>query len=265
MLPRYDFHIHSAFSVCADPSMTLRAIVAEAERLRLQAIGITDHYYGPDRVGEQAAVGRELAEIETPVELYFGVEAGFGYKLGRHPLSREEQLRHGFQYAIGSHHSTYLREYDIEKIVATQHEHHLKTCEDPSIDVLGHPWRFLKPEFEREGWPWLETMKVVPESMTRELARAAVETGTAVEMNTTSNLTNLKVPESYHREYAEYLAILAEEGVAFSLATDAHQVSELATVETALGVAGGLGLTDERIWAPECEPVNEPVPRAGTT
>ncbi len=260
MAPRYDFHIHTAFSTCADQEMSLTDLIAGCEKLGFVKIGITDHYYGADKLDRQCAVLEEIRALSTPVEVYFGVEAGFGYKLGRHPLSREEQAEHGFQYAIGTHHSSYIKgEYDLEKIVATHHEYHLKTVQDPSIDVLGHPWRFLKPEFERAGWPWLNSMKPVPESMSRELARAAVENGKAIEINTTSNLTSLKQPESYYREYEEYIALLNEEGVTFSLASDTHQVSELETMLVAWEVAERIGIPDGRIWSPSCAPANAPV------
>ena len=248
MAPKYDFHIHTSLSACANPAMTLDAIVAECERLGLESIGITDHL-GLDQLERNSALRRDIEALDTPMGVYLGAEVGYAWKLKTHALTAEDKAKYGFQYAIGSHHSTYLREYDLEKIVATQHEYHLRTCEHPVMDILGHPWRFLYEEFRRQEWPWMDTMKVVPEKMTRELGQAARETNTAVEINTTSNLCMKFNPESYY-EYVAYLAILAEEGVTFSLGSDAHELNEFETIRLAWQVVDRLGIGDDRIWHP---------------
>jgi len=236
--------------------MTLDAIVRGCEQVGLETIGIADHLNRPEDAERNALLRKDIEQLDTPVRVYFGAEVGFAFKLGRHPLTVEDKQRLGYQYAIGSHHSTYLREYDLERIVQVQHEYHLATCADPVIDVLGHPWRFLYEEFKRTGWPWIDTMKCVPESMTRELAHAAVQTGTAVEINTTSNLCMKFQPESYFEEYVQYLSILAEEDVTFSLGSDAHELNEFEMIRLAWDVVDRLGIPDERIWRPAGDPAN---------
>ncbi|HUU43765.1 MAG TPA: PHP domain-containing protein, partial [Planctomycetota bacterium] len=249
------FHIHTNLSACANPAMTLAAIVSGCERVGLESIGIADHL-APDGHERNAALLREIEKLDTPLRVYLGAEVGWAFKLGTHPMTSEQKETHGFQYAIGSHHSTYLKEYDLARIVELQHAHHLKTCEHPGIDVLGHPWRFLYEEFRRTGWPWINTMTCVPESMTRELGRAAVETGTAIEINTTSNLCMKFQPESYFEEYVAYLSVLAGEGVTFALGSDAHELDEFETIRLAWDVVDRLGIGDDRIWHPACPPAN---------
>ncbi|KPJ52502.1 MAG: hypothetical protein AMS16_06315 [Planctomycetes bacterium DG_58] len=257
MAPKHDFHIHTNLSACANPAMTLSAVVAECERQGLESIGITDHL-GLDQMARNSAIRTDIAALHTPVNVYLGAEVGYAWKLNRHALTREGKQQYGFQYAIGSHHSTYLKEYDLEKIVAVQHQYHLKTCENPVMDILGHPWRFLYEEFKRRGWPWIDTMKCVPESMTRELGQAARETETAIEINTTSNLCMKFQPDSYFAEYVAYLAVLAEEGVTFALGSDAHELHELKTIRLAWEVVDRLGIPQGRIWHPTCSPANPP-------
>jgi len=259
MAPKHDFHIHTALSACANDAMTLEAIVTGCERVGCESIGITDHL-APDGHERNSSIRKEIEALTTPVKVYLGAEVGYAWKLETHAMTAEQKAEYGFQYAIGSHHSTYLKEYDLAKIVRVQHQYHLKTCEQSSIDILGHPWRFLYESFTRAGWPWIDTMKCVPESMTRELARAAIETGTAIEINTTSNLCMKFQPESYFEEYVDYIAILAEEGVTFSLGSDAHELDEFETIKLAWDVVDRLGIPDERIWHPSCPPANRPRP-----
>jgi histidinol phosphatase-like PHP family hydrolase len=258
MAPKTDFHIHTELSACAARDMTLAAVIEGVEAAGVAAIGIADHLNAREHAERNALVRKEIEQLDTPVEVYLGAEVGFAYKLGRHPLTGEDKARLGYQFAVGSHHSTYLKEYDLDRIVRRQHEYHLATCADPVIDVLGHPWRFLYESFQRAGWPWIDTMKCVPESMTRELARAAIESGTAIEINTTSNLCMKFQPESYFEEYVDYVAILAEEGVTFSLGSDAHELHEFETIHLAWEVVDRLQIGDERIWRPIGPPANRP-------
>ncbi|HUV39922.1 MAG TPA: PHP domain-containing protein [Planctomycetota bacterium] len=249
MAPKHDFHIHTNRSACANEAMTLSAIVRECERLGLESIGIADHL-GRDQLERSAGLRKDIEALDSPVDVYLGAEVGYGWKTQTHGLTEGQKQQHGFQYAIGSHHSTYLREFDLEKVVRLQHEHHLKTCANPAMDILGHPWRFLYEEFKRCEWPWIDTMTCVPESLTRELAHAAVETGTAIEINATSNLCMKFQPDSYFEEYVAYLAVLAEEGVTFALGSDAHELHELKTSRLTWEVVDRLGIPDDRIWHP---------------
>ena len=244
-----DYHIHTGLSNCANPAMTLGAIVRECERLGLEEIGIADHLYG---IGPapNANLRKEIEQLQSPLRVRLGIEAGFNGRLGTHPITVADKQKYGFDYAIGSHHSTYVKEHNLNRIIELQHEGHLKTCRHPAIDVLGHPWRFLYEEFRERGWPWFDTVTVVPKGLTRELGRVAKATGTAIEINATSNLCMKFNPPSYLVGYIDYLAILASEGVMFSLGSDAHELAELSTASQTWEVVDQLGLTDDRIWHP---------------
>ena len=244
-----DYHVHTTLSKCAGPAMTLGAIVGECERFGMEEIGIADHLYGDD-FARNAALRKEIEQVQSTVRIRFGVEAGFNTRLGSHVITPEAKRKFGFEYAIGSHHSAYVKEHNVNCIIELQHEAHLKTCHDPAIDVLGHPWRFLYEEFRDKSWPWFDTVTVVPKGLTAELGRTAKATGTAIEINATSNLCMKFNPSSYFEEYVDYLAILASEGVMFSLGSDAHELGELQTNSLVWQVVERLGLTDDRIWHP---------------
>jgi histidinol phosphatase-like PHP family hydrolase len=244
--PRYDFHIHTKYLGCANGTMEVPAIVQACRHLGVTSLGITDHLNTFDK-----------AELHRPIlrDIYFGVELNFTGRDQEFAYNREVQEAYGFQFAIGGIHSAYLEEYDVKKLVDIQHRHHLKTCQDPLVQVLVHPYWFGRGEFERHGWPWFSSMKVVPERYVRELGQAAKETGTAIEINGKANLQNPAFDQAYVLEYYEFLSILVEEGATFSCGSDAHDIGHLAAVQATWDMAEQLRLSPEQIWHPQGAPV----------
>ncbi len=252
---KWDFHIHTKYLGCANETMEVSAIVRECERLGMTAIGITDHLNRPDQIELHNAIREDIEKLETDIDVWFGVELNFTACDGGFVYDEEIRERIVFQFAIGGIHGTYLDEYDLKKIVDIQHRHHLKTCEDPLVGVLVHPYWFGKGEFDNKNWPWFDSMKAVPESYARELGQAARETATAIEINACANLDSPNYSDAYVEEYFEYLSIMAEEGATFAVGSDAHRIERLAAIEAAWKMIARLGLAEDRIWRPACEPM----------
>jgi len=255
--PRCDYHIHTKYLGCANGTMEVAAVVAECEKLGVTSLAITDHLNSPDRLADHAPILDDIRALETDVEVFFGAELNFTGAGEGFVFSDEIKAEHGFGFGIGGIHAAYLDDYSEEKLVSVQHEHHLRTCRDPLVDVLVHPYWFWKGEFDKRGWPWFTSMKAVPESCARELGAAAKETGTAIEINTAAIFVNPQYDEAFVAEYVDYLAIIAEEGAVFSVGSDAHDIGQLATIEKGWKVVEKLGLSAERVWSPKCEPVME--------
>ncbi len=253
--PRYDFHIHTKYLKCANETMDVPAIVAECERLGVTAIGITDHVNKLEQLELHRPIRDDIEALDTDVAVYFGVELNFTGCDAGFPFDEAIKDEYGFQFAIGGIHGTYLEAYDLAKLVDIQQRHHLKTCRNPLLDVLVHPYWFGKHEFDRNGWPWFDSMKAVPERYVRELGQVARETGTAIEINACANLDNGAYSRDYVKEYLEFLSILAEEGPTFSVGSDAHDINRLAAIRSAWEAAEGLGLTEERIYRPAGAPL----------
>lgn len=252
---RCDFHIHTKYLGCANQAMEVAAILAECARLGVASLGITDHLNSLDKLDLHRPIKRDLLAARAPIDLYFGVELNFCEMDGEFAFSAEVKEQLGFQFAIGGVHGTYLEEFDAQAIVEIQHRHHLKTCRDPLVDVLVHPYWLAPGEFKKKGWELFDSMDVVPESFARELGQLARETGTAIEINTAAILVNPAYSERYRREYVDYLAAVAAEGPRFALGSDAHGLEHLGTITTAWQVAEQLGLGPERIWMPDCDPL----------
>ncbi len=253
---KYDFHIHTKYLGCADATMEIPSIVNECERLGVTSLAITDHLNSLDQLELHIPIRKDIEKLNTGIEVYFGVELNFtGYDQG-FAFSREIKEKYGFQFAIGGIHAAYLEEYNLKKLIDIQHKHHIKTCQDPLIQVLVHPYWFGKSEFDRNGWPWFNSMRVVPEAYVRELGEVSRETGTAIEINGKANLKNPSFSKVYVKEYFDFLSILAEEGTILSLGSDAHTFSDLTVIQDTWKVTERLGLSEERMWRPECKPMN---------
>ncbi len=252
--PRLDFHIHTQYLRCADATMEVAAIVRECGRLGVRQIGITDHLNSLDKLPLHTLIRRDIESLARPVpDVFFGVELNFTGCDQGFAYNADIQAQVGFQFAIGGIHAAYLETYDLKKLVDIQHRHHLKTCADPLVDVLVHPYWFSKGEFDRNGWPWFDSLAAVPERYARELGQAARETGTAIEINASANLVNAN--QKYVEEYLEFLAAAAEEGACFSVGSDAHTIGSLKDITASWDAVAKLGLTPERIWRPEGNPL----------
>jgi histidinol phosphatase-like PHP family hydrolase len=254
-IPRCDFHTHTKYLRCANGTMEVPAILKECERLGVASLGITDHLNTLDKLDLHVLIREELEALDTAIDVYFGVELNFLGPDGDFAFSEEVKEETGFQFAIGGIHGTYLETYDLKAIVDIQHRHHLRTCRDPLVDVLVHPYWFNKGEYDQKGWPWFDSLECVPERYVRELGQTARETGTAIEINAMANVANAQYSDRYVKEYIEFLAILAEEGVRFSCGSDAHDIRHLSSIQKSWQVAEQLGLSRDRIWLPDCEPM----------
>ncbi|MHC4981711.1 MAG: PHP domain-containing protein [Planctomycetota bacterium] len=255
--PKYDFHIHTKHMGCANATMEVAAIASECRRLGLCSIAMTDHMYGPQDLERHARIRRDIEGLagDTELEVYFGVELNFIGRDEGFPFSREIKEEYGFQFALGGIHGTYLEQYDLRELVDIQHRHHLRTCEDPLVAVLVHPYWFGKGEFDRKGFPWFDSMKAVPQSYVRELGQAAKQTQTAIEINACAHFANKAHSDEFVKQYVDYLSIIAEQGASFSLGSDSHDIGNLGSIHAAWKVAEQLALCEERIWRPDCQPL----------
>ncbi len=252
-----DFHIHTYHLGCANETMTLPAIVEDLRNLGVTKFGISDHLNTRDKLPLHEKIKADIDALpagDGAMELYFGVELNFMSSDGEFAYDEDIRDAMGFQFAIGGIHATYVDAYDIDKIVAIQHRHHLLTCQNPLADVVVHPWWFGKGPFETNGWPWFDDMSVVPESMTRELGQTAAETGTAVEINAAAIFYTPNYSDRFKEQYVDYLAVLAETGCQFSIGSDAHSRDHFNGLEAVVAAAQRAGITEDRIWAPACEP-----------
>ena len=251
--PKYDFHIHTNYSACGKDYMTIPAIIAECERIGLEAIGISDHIGTKNPIELHKNILADLKKIDTKLDVYFGTELDFVECDGGFLLDEQQAVEYGFQYVVAGLHSLYVEEYDLRKIVEVHHRHHIRICEDPLVNVLAHPYNLCNWWFAKRGWPKITSMEMVPESYACQLGQIAAETNTAIEINA-SMLGEMGGLE-FAKHYVDYLTIVAEQGPMFSLGSDAHCPCQLATIKS-FDAAEMLNLSADRIYRPPQKPFN---------
>ncbi|GAB7094449.1 DNA polymerase/3'-5' exonuclease PolX [Halolamina litorea] len=205
---RGDLHAHTEWS---DAEATIEEMATAAAERGYEYLAITDHAEGPgvfgntglspEAVREQMAAvddARErLAEAGHDLELLHGVETNI---TADGELSTPDDLLAELDVVIASPHAALDqgREEATERLVTA--------IEHPETDILGHPTGRLinqrpglSPDFER-------------------LAEAAVDAGTALELN--ANPSRLDLPDAAVR-------IAVEAGATVAIDTDAHRPGAL--------------------------------------
>ncbi|MGE5630226.1 MAG: DNA polymerase/3'-5' exonuclease PolX [Caulobacteraceae bacterium] len=206
------FHMHTSYS---DGSGTIPEMAAEAERLGLSYIGITDHsrsaFY---------ARGMNIDEIKRQVEeidninlknnnfrIFKGIESDI---LPDGSLDYEDRVLEMFDFVIASVHSNFKMERDkmTERLV--------KALKNKYTTILGHPTGRLllaRDEYEVD---------------INEVIDAAAELGKVIEINADPHRLDL---DWRQLKYAK------EKGVKIAINTDAHNIYGLKNIECGVGIA----------------------------
>ncbi len=246
-----DLHLHTAAVGCANETMALSALLERCEALQYTHIAITDHYNGPHHAAPQRQIREDLEGYDGPLGITWGVELTVADAEAGTLTAHEDIVEQfGWEFVIAGPHGRY-GETDPDAIIATQHRLMLATVHNPLVDALVHPWWFSRREFEAGGgMTWFTDMSRIPESHVEELAEAAVETGTAIEMNASAILTAPMFTRSFLEDYQNYISRLNELGVSFTVASDAHDISVIEKAKLAAKFLADAGVPDERIVVP---------------
>lgn len=74
-LIRADFHVHTTLSDCASREHTPDRVLQEARETGLEALGISDHIFGPDDLRKPKELRAQLPERLGNLRIYVGCEA----------------------------------------------------------------------------------------------------------------------------------------------------------------------------------------------
>ncbi len=247
MIIRSDWHIHTEASY--DASLPLREILATAQQLGIEKLGITDHLNFNDHafVGNlhqsvrdvkalqaqfpQLVMGVELTPIEKPEFDYIaktGTREGYQPPIMDKPydielaMTKEELKALGVRYAIGASHwrvdVPYARKLplDRDQLIGEWFRQQLWLACDERVTILGHPW------YIGEGI-WYDDFTVIPRSMNLEIAAALKENGKYVEC-CEGVLCDPNATERFRHQYAEFMRELFEMGIPITYGSDSHSV-----------------------------------------
>lgn len=205
------FHVHSTWS---DGRAPLEAMIAEAERLGWEYVGISDHSRSAayakglteDRVREQGLAIEKLRK-KFKIRIFWGTECDI---LKDGSLDYSDPVLAAYDFVIASVHSNFtLSEADMTRRIQ-------KALQNKYVTLLGHmTGRVL---LEREGYAVNQA----------EVLKTACDYGVSVELNAN--------PHRFDIDWRQ-LPKAKELGVKISINPDAHTVEGLSVVPFGVGIA----------------------------
>ena len=251
MIRDVDFHIHTE-------GMTIQDLLARAQKVGLEMLGISDHLnfeFGTlEDIPQNLEVFRRnkkyLENAETLLPVFFGCEVHIMDEWGFNPLTDEIREEFNFDYIIGGLHGLYGPRGSHREIIDLYQTLFLQMAEDRLIEVIVHPYWVPQRAMDENELPMFPSLEMVPERYMREVAQAAVETNTAIEVNSGGIFSNPSLSDTFKEGYKDFLRILDEEGVQFAIGSDAHTLNHIGASRTARDVLESIGVVEEQIWLP---------------
>lgn len=233
-----DYHTHTVYS---HGKGTILENVQEARRKGLKEIAITDHGFRHFAFGvKQKDLDKMRREIDSINEKYddikvlLGLECNIISKDGKVDID-DHIMKYLDILALGYHMmvlpqsiSDYLHIYGknyisrfnramADKIVQQNTAAMITAINNYKIDFITHPGARIPMD-------------------TKQLAAEAAKVGTALEINSKSNIMSV-----------EYIKTAAELGVKFVINSDAHTPRDVGNFKNAIGLAEEAGLTNDQI------------------
>ncbi len=219
---RGDLQMHSLYSDGKEP---IAAMAGEGVARGYDYIAMTDHSKGlkiaggidEDRLLVQA---KEIAEVNAALDGEMVVLRSMEMNLSTNGEGdMEPRAFDGLETVVGSFHSSLRKTED-------QTRRYIAGVTNPDVDILGHP--ICRQYSFRMGLSadWVK------------VAEAAVEAGTALELNSHPNRQDLHV---------DIVRSIADTGVLFSIGTDAHNTEEMRYIEIGMATAIEAGLDPDRV------------------
>jgi len=246
-----DYHIHTFYQRCGNETLTLPNILRRAEQRGLTSIAITDHLNRLEQLPAFRQIRQDIEELETPLEVHFGVELNFDACDGNFAYSREIHEDYGFKVVIGGIHSTYTDSQDMDEVLAIQHRHFMRTLQDPLLDVLVHPFWFPRSQVDQRSPEWWEDFIArISDDYIEQWAQASAANRCAIELNASAIFYYDAMSPAFIANYIEMVARLSEAGALFSVGSDAHDLRQLGYTDYVEGLLDGLQIPEPQRWRP---------------
>ena len=272
-----DWHIHSENS-CDSASLPMADLAPAAAALGLTDYGVTDHIHTPCNLPDLVASREDYLACEPSARFHFGVEvscvsqweldelaardceeAVYGLREGGPPggelaigIGAEEIEELGIEFVVAGVHWPIYLPHERDVIIRDYHRQNMFLATHPLVDIVAHPWWWSGGWKDEDGRyttdPWLDDFGKIPMAMHDEFASAAIEHGTAIEINTSAILLSRAYPDTFAGQYLEYLASLNQRGVALSLGSDCHSEQYAIDFDTVARMLASIGIRDEDLW-----------------
>ncbi len=215
------FHVHSTWS---DGKASLEDMIAEAERMGWEYVGISDHsktaaYAGgltEDRVADQAKEIEKLRK-KFKIHIFWGSECDI---LKDGSMDYSDKILANYDFVIASVHSFFkMSEDEMNRRIT-------KALKNKYVTILGHMTGRLV--LSREGYPVNHD----------EILKVAAAEGKVIELNAD--------PRRFDIDW-RYLPKAKELGIKISINPDAHSMQGLHNVSRGIGIARKGWLTKDDV------------------
>ena len=211
---RGDLHAHTTWS--SDGKNTMEGMVLAAKARGYAYLAITDHshYIRAERLEAQAEELGALAAQVKPFRLLHGIEVNIR---ANGTLDVPDETLAELDWVVASIHAAFSTS-PTERVLAAM--------ENPHVDVIGH---LTGRKINKRGPMDIDLERVFEK---------AVETGTAVEINSQPDRLDLRDADA---------RLAGERGVRIVVSTDAHSVGALGYATLGIGQARRAWLTRDQI------------------
>ena len=256
-----DFHIHTAYRPGDDGSaeMTVDFLADYAQKNGYRRLGISPHFELGYNGEMLLQIRNAINELKTDIPIYLGVESDF-IDCGL-TIALDSSIYPELDYVIGA--ADHFNHGNVEKtpvkmgaMIDYQHQKLLNICKHPWVDMISHPWTGLMLLTTRNHLPEhppLRRLSDVPESYLHEFARAAKAGNKAVEVSGSyvyEYPQKAENPQEFLEDLACFYHILAENKVALTITSDAHEPSHLTNAKRARDFLNSIGLEKVQFWYP---------------
>jgi DNA polymerase (family X) len=211
---RGDLHAHTTWSADGKNATEEMGLAAKARGYSYLAITDHSHYLRDGRLEAQAEELAALAERLKPFRLLHGIEVNIR---ANGSLDVPDESLAGLDWVVASIHAAFSTS-PTDRVLAAM--------ENPHVDVIGH---LTGRKINKRGPMDIDLERVFEK---------AVETGTAVEINSQPDRLDLRDADA---------RLAGERGVRIVVSTDAHSVGALGYATLGIGQARRAWLTKEQI------------------
>jgi DNA polymerase (family X) len=211
---RGDLHAHTTWSADGRSTMEEMALAAKARGYSYLAITDHSHYLRDSRLEAQAEEVAALNARLKPLRLLHGIEVNIR---ANGMLDVSDDVLAGLDWVVASIHAAFSTN-PTERV--------LSALENPHVDCIGH---LTGRKINKRGPMDIDLERV---------CAAAVETGTALEINSQPDRLDLR--DAHAR-------LAGERGVRIVVSTDSHSAAALGYMQLGIGQARRAWLTKDQI------------------
>lgn len=246
-----DLHVHTFFSPCAEPTMSLSAILEAAAAAGVAEVGLTDHPHRPGLARHHRTLDRAREIQRGPVHVWIGAELEVvGFRQLALPVTELPDV--DYVLAAASH-------YDVVNAPPVPHledpvewadrlMRDLENAVESGAHAIAHPfyaYALLRPPSGLRIAPLDDILAEIRRPRVDRWLETVAAAGMALEIS-----PRLCVHLGLESFVEETYRKARELGIRFSTGSDAHRPGMVGVLGQAEYLMRRLGVTERDLWSP---------------